>query len=156
MRDIVFALEDFSDLSNSFLDLETGKVEIVSKEFLRDAEEWDEEDDVNDEGEHLPEGQDSEWEMAKLIMVKAPSRFERLPGRFEVHDWKIMRDFADQFPSARIRADLLDAIHGAGAFRAFKGATRQHGIKQIWFDFREAALRQIAIDWCEEKGICWK
>ena len=46
LRDIVFALEDFSDLSNSFLDLETGKVEIVSKEFLRDAEEWDEEDDA--------------------------------------------------------------------------------------------------------------
>jgi hypothetical protein len=50
----------------------------------------------------------------------------------------------------------LDAIHGAGAFRSFKRAVRQHDIEPIWFKFRTAALKQIAIDWCKANRIDWE
>lgn len=48
------------------------------------------------------------------------------------------------------------AIHGKGAFRYFKDTLRRHEIESAWFDFRAAALRQIAIEWYEENEVAWK
>jgi hypothetical protein len=47
----------------------------------------------------------------------------------------------------------LYAIHGAGAFRSFKTALRRHRLESAWFEFRAAAIRQIALDWCEENDM---
>jgi hypothetical protein len=53
----------------------------------------------------------------------------------------------------RYREDLLNAIHGPGAFRNFKDTLRRHGIESSWFAFRTEALKQIALGWCEENQI---
>jgi hypothetical protein len=58
--------------------------------------------------------------------------------------------------SEKIREDLLNAIHGAGAFRHFKDTLRRHRIESDWFTFRAEALKQIALDWCEERRISWQ
>ena len=67
-----------------------------------------------------------------------------------------MQDFSHSVESVGIREDLLHAIHGAGTFRMFKDTIRRHGIESLWFDFRAEALKQIAIDWCEEHSIAWE
>jgi len=67
-----------------------------------------------------------------------------------------MKDFSLSVESDSIREDLLRAIRGAGAFQNFKGTLRQHGIESGWFAFRTEALRQIALDWCEENQIVWE
>jgi hypothetical protein len=58
--------------------------------------------------------------------------------------------------SNKIREELLDAIHGAGAFRNFKATLRRRRIEDAWFAFRAQALREIAIDWCAENEIVWE
>ena len=73
------------------------------------------------------------------------------PRKFEVHEWAIMQDFSRSVESDRISEDLLRAIDGAGAFRNFKETLRRHRIESDWFAFRREALRQIALNWCEEK-----
>jgi len=85
-----------------------------------------------------------------------PPRFQPLPTKFDIHEWSIMEDFSNSVKSARIRAELLDAIHGAGAFRHFKHMLRLYKIEQRWYDFRAEALRQIAIEWCEKNNIAWR
>ena len=82
--------------------------------------------------------------------------FQKLPTRFEVHEWAIMQDFARSVQSDRIREDLLHFIHGAGAFRNFKSTLRRYLIESAWFAFRAEALRQIALNWCEENHIVWE
>jgi len=67
-----------------------------------------------------------------------------------------MQDFSRSLESDRIREELLHAIHGAGAFRNFKDALRRHRIEPGWFAFRGEALRQIALNWCEENHIVWE
>ncbi len=67
-----------------------------------------------------------------------------------------MDEFSQSVKSARIREELLDAVHGAGAFRMFKSTIRRHHIESAWYKFREQALKQIAIDWCKENGIVWE
>jgi hypothetical protein len=73
----------------------------------------------------------------------------------EVHEWSIKEEFSESVESARIRADLLDAISGKGAVRYFKDTIRRYGIEKDWYAFRTEALRQIAIDWCEEHQLKW-
>jgi hypothetical protein len=147
LSDIVDALEMQADEYPYYLDLDTGQVVGVSRGLLRDAEESDDEPD-------LPAWQKDEWEIAKRIV--STGRFQKLPTKFDVHEWAIMRDFSRSVESDRIREDLLRAIHGAGAFRIFKDTVRRYGIDSAWFRFRTEALRQIARNWCEENQIAWE
>jgi hypothetical protein len=146
--DIVDALEMQFDESSSFLDRETGQVETVSHVLLGQAEESGDAEEPD-----LPTWQKQEWEIAKQIV--STDRFQKLPTKFEVHEWAIMQDFSHLVEPDRIREDLLRAIHGAGAFRNFKDTLRRHGIESAWFTFRVEALRQIALNWCEENHIVW-
>jgi hypothetical protein len=79
-----------------------------------------------------------------------------LPRKFDVNDWEIMQDFALSIRSEPIREDLIEAIHGAGAFRHFKHMLRTHRLEPRWHEFRNQALKQIAIEWCEENDIEWR
>src|ERR1039457_438849 len=149
LKDIVEALEMQFDEASSFLDLDTGKVETVSQDLLSEAEESD-----DDEQPDLPDWQKPEWEIAKRIV--STDRFKSLPTKYDVHEWEIMRDFADWGESGKISEELLRAIHGAGAFRYFKDTLRRRGIEKKWFEFREEALKTIAREWCEDQGVAWE
>jgi hypothetical protein len=147
LSDIIDALEMQFDESSSFLDRDTGQVETVSEALLQEAEAGDEEPD-------LPVWQKGEWEIVKRIV--STNRFQRLPTTFEVHEWSIMQDFSRSVRSERIREELLRAIHGAGAFRNFKDRLQRHGIEPAWFAFRAEALKEIALNWCQENHITWR
>jgi hypothetical protein len=129
LSDIVDALEMQFDESSSFVDRDTGRVESVSPVLLRAAEE-----SRDDEDPDLADWQKQEWEVAKLVV--STDRFQKLPTKFEIHEWAIMQDFSHSVKSDRIREDLLHAIHGNGAFRNFKDALRRHRIESAWFAFR--------------------
>jgi hypothetical protein len=149
ISEIVDALSMMFDEMPQFLDLDTGEVWPIHAELLSEVEEYE-----DDEMPDLPEWQKEEWEVAKRITFT--DRFERLPSKFDVHEWEIMEEFASSVESARIREELLNAIHGRGAFRMFKDSVHRHGIEKVWYQFRDDALRQIAIDWCEEHQIPWQ
>ena len=149
LKDIVEALEMPIDEDRSFLDLDTGEVYTVSRTLLGEAEEC-----ADDEEPDLPDWQWEEWEICRKIAFTG--RCVKLPTKYDVHEWEIMREFADAVESARIREDLQFAIHGAGAFRNFKHILERHRIAPAWFQFRDQALREIAIEWCEGKQIAWK
>lgn len=115
LSDVVDALEMQFDEQASFLDRETGRVETVSIDLLREAEEC-----ADDEAPDLPAWQKPEWEIARQIAFNR--RFEKLPTSFDVHEWAIMQDFSHSVESVGIRDELLSEIHRAGAFRNFKNA----------------------------------
>jgi hypothetical protein len=48
-----------------------------------------------------------------------------------------------------IRDDLCDTIRGRGAFRRFKDRMRLYGMAEEWYRYRDAALREIAMAWCD-------
>lgn len=148
LNDIIEALEMPFDETPVYLDLDAGQVEAVSAYLLRAAEE------PGAEEPDLPDWQKDEWEIAKRIV--STDRFIALPTKFDIHEWGIMEEFSNSVESEGTRNDLLNAIHGAGAFRHFKATVRRLGIESAWFAFRADALRQIAIDWCEENQIVWQ
>jgi hypothetical protein len=114
LHDIVEVLEAQFDEFSSYLDLDTGQVESISNELLREPD--------------LPDWEEEEWELAKRIV--STERFLELPSKFDVHEWSIMEQFTHSVESARMREDLLHAIHGAKAFRRFEDTVRRHNIEE--------------------------
>ena len=147
---IVEELEMQADQFTYFVDLDSGAVEAVSKDLLLDAEEFDDDDEEPD----LPAWQIPQWELAKRIF--STGRFRHLPSRFDVHEWSIMQDFVFSIEPGRVHEELMDAIHGAGAFRNFRDVLRRRRIESAWSEFRTEALTEIALGWCERNEIAWE
>ena len=76
-----------------------------------------------------------------------------LPDRFEINEYRIMERFCDSVNDDDIRDDLCNAIRGRGAFRRFKDRVHAYGMAEVWYRYRDAALREIALAWCEEHRI---
>ncbi|MDQ2944507.1 MAG: UPF0158 family protein [Acidobacteriota bacterium] len=146
LDEIVDQLEMQFDEMSSYLDRDTGEVYVMPHDVLREVE-------AGDEPEHTAAWQEEQWESAKRIVES--NSFVRLPTKWDVHEWEILREFAESVDRASIRYELLDAIHGSGAFRMFKTVVGRHRMESAWYAFRKQALRQIAIDWCEKHGIPW-
>jgi hypothetical protein len=146
LREVIEAMDITSDQCVSYLDPDTGEIITVTEEERHLGEDESLED--------VPE-----WQREMLPKIRAAlegDRFLELPNRFDVHEWSIMDEFSRAQNSERIRQELLDAIHGAGAFRTFRSAIRRIGVEQGWYKFREKALAEIARDWLEEHKLPYK
>jgi hypothetical protein len=143
LRAVVEAMEVSSEDCVSYLDPDTGEILVVTEE---------ERHLVEDESlEDVPE-----WQREMLPKIRAAlesDRFLELPDRFDVHEWSIMEEFSRAQPRPPIQQDLLDAIHGTGAFRTFRSAIRRLGVEQSWYQFREKTLEEIARQWLEEHKL---
>ena len=72
---------------------------------------------------------------------------------FEIHEWSIMERFAGSLEGAEQRGRLDRGLHGRGAFRCFKEALSDLGLRDAWFRFRDEALEHIAATWLEDHGV---
>ena len=144
LSDIVEGLEFQADESFSYLHTATGEVVSVTTEELRAAE--------NEEPlEDFPEWQHDPIRIAGEIL--STDHYLPLPDRFEIHEYSIMERFCLSVEDEDIRDDLCNAIRGRGAFRYFKDRIHAYGITEEWYWYRDAALREIAMAWCEAHEI---
>ena len=144
LKDIIEGLEFLTDEGTSYLNTTTGEVVYVTTEELRAAEEEHPLDD-------FPEWQHEAIRIARDIV--ATDHYLQLPDRFEIHEYSIMERFCLSVDDEDMRDDLCDAIRGRGAFRRFKDRMQLYGMAEEWYHYRDAALREIAVAWCEEHGI---
>ncbi len=145
ITDVVDAMEITSDDSSAYLNPNTGEIVHIGGEdrSLLEDEDLDE--------EHLPQWQRKT--LPKMREVMESDEFLVLPSKFDIHEWEIMNRFVLSQSSQGRREELLDAIHGKGAFRVFKSTIYRMGIEQQWFAFRQKAFEEIAQEWLEEHGI---
>ncbi len=147
LKDVVEAMDFQSDDLTNYLNRRTG--EIVA---------------VTGENRHLAEN--NELDVARLSDRQRKSVLEAreildsgdfvpLPDKFEIHEWAIMERFAISQTARSIRTELINAIHGRGAYRMFKDTVRRLGVEEAWLAFRKTAFEDIAKDWLEENGISY-
>src|SRR5919198_3960687 len=144
LADLIEGMDFQSDEQSAFLNLTTGEVVSITDEELRAAENAEPLED-------FPEWQHDAIRIAKDIVET--DHYLPLPDRFEIHEYSIMERFCLSIDDEDIRDDLCNAIRGRGAFRYFKDRIRAYGIAEEWYRYRDAALREIAIAWCEAHGI---
>ena len=128
LSDVFDAIEMTDELTEYFLDMETGEI-VWTNEMAMNREEMAEVHDKLDE-----------------------HGFRRLPTQYDINEYGIMEDFI-QTLSGRAYSKLDDAISGRGAFRRFKGGIRELGLEQNWYAYLADAYRRIAIEWCEDNDI---
>lgn len=132
MSALMEAIELASDSGTYYYDLEKQESIYLSE----DSWDWDDED------KEIAELMDMEW-----------NRFVRLPGKYEIHEYRMMEDFIDELKNEKLQSELYRAIQGRGAFRRFKDKIRYAGIEQKWYDFQNNAYQEFAFQWCKENNI---
>lgn len=144
LKDIVDELSFIPDEASSYLNTKTGELVAVTTEELSAAE--------NEEPlEDFPEWQRDAIRIAGDILET--DDYLPLPTKFDIHEYRIMERFCYSIEDDDICDALCRAIRGRGAFRYFKDKIHEYGIADDWYRYRDEALREIAIDWCEINGI---
>jgi hypothetical protein len=144
LKDIIEGLEFLTDEGSSYLNTVTGEVVYVTTEELRAAE-------------HDPPLEDfPEWQHDAIRIageIRETDHYLQLPDRFEINEYHIMERFCLSVDDDDMRDDLCDAIRGRGAFRRFKDRMQAYGMVEAWYRYRDAALREMAMAWCEAHDL---
>ncbi len=141
---LIDEFEMLSDVAPAYLDCDAGKVVTIDPETARRSEQ--------DEPEEWKDWQREDIEVLREIQ-KGSKRYVRLPSERDVHEWDIMRRFCDTVGDDRQSDRLVGALRGSGAFRRFKSELDRSGLFDRWIAFKRDALRELAIEWCEENNI---
>jgi hypothetical protein len=139
-------MDTVSDTWRAYLNRQTGELFSASDEELSALEQ--------EEDEELPDWQREAIE--KLRQVQQSDDWLELPSRFEIDEYRIMERFCSSVEDDTLREDLLDAIHGSGAFGRFKNMIHRHGLRDDWYRYREQQMARIAAEWLEANGIAYK
>ena len=116
-----------------YLDVRSGKVQIVSIDRPDDDD--------------RPSEEDLDVELAEGLLFHV-----ELLGSSIEYGW--MAEFASSVRDTRLRDRLEVALDGRGAFRRFKGVLLDHPTeRERWFRFRDERLVEAARRWLAEHDI---
>lgn len=132
MSALMEAIELASDFGAYYYDFDKQESIYLSE----DSWNWDEDDK----------------EIAELMDLEG-DRFIRLPGQYEIHEYRMMKDFIAAMDNQKLQTELYRAIQGRGAFRRFKDKIRYEGIEQQWYDYQNNAHKEFALCWCKENNL---
>ncbi|MEQ6378715.1 UPF0158 family protein [Bacillaceae bacterium S4-13-56] len=141
---LIDEIENDFDEYQSFVNLETGGVVMVSDWSLSKAED-----------EEPPEDMDSLDEELRIAydIVDSVDKYISLPDRFEINEYQMMEDFCFSLEDRKQKDILLRAINGKGAFRRFKDRAFELGVIEDWYEYKRSCYRKIAIDFCKDHGL---
>jgi hypothetical protein len=145
LEDLIDALEEQSDTLFAFLDRHTGEVFLITEESLALTEADPETIAM------LPDWQKEE--AVRALLIETTDRYLALPDRFDINEWNIMNEFAQEAKRNDIRTALVRAVQGNHPFRRFKDQIANHHLWDDWNRFRRHAFVEIIRDWSEENGI---
>ena len=145
ISDLVGEMDVQMDEMPVFFNKESGEFVAVENRFFAALEDGKTEEDFS------PDWEKEAFKEAKDVMNS--EKYLRIPTNFDIHEWEIMRDFCYTVEDENVMNDLLNAIHGRGAFRMFKDKIFHYGIREDWFDFRDKEFAEIAKRWCESHDI---
>jgi len=147
LENIIEGLEFQTSEMRSFLNLRSGEVITITDEELRAAED-------EEPMEQFPEWQQDNIRIAQEILEE--EYYIPLPSQFEINEYSIMEEFCLDIEDDNLRETMYRSIKGSGAFRRFKNSIRRFAIEEKWYKYRDEAIKGIAIEWCERKGITYR
>ena len=133
LLEVIDALDTASDDISFYLNLKDGRIiHFVQGQNFSDLED---EDIDEDEGEWIPE------------------HYIRLPDRDDINKYGIMEDFCYQVADEVMKANLLNAISGSGAFGRFHTAIHCYRVQEDWYQFLHDQLKEISIQFCKARKL---
>lgn len=132
LEDVADKLEETMDHWEQYLNTATGEfVDLSDGDYIEKDEELAEE-------------------------IDSSCDYIRLPNQYDIHEYNIMKDFAEAAPDIQKREKLLRALAGRKPFRNFKDTLDYIGITDVYYAFRSLTFLKIAKEWCEDNDIPYK
>jgi hypothetical protein len=148
LSELIEALEFESDEHVTRVDLQEGRVVTVDQAILSALEEGEEE-----ELDDLPDWQKEEVKIAKAITEDSGERFVDTPDKFDFHEYHHMERFIQTVEDDQAAKELWRAVKGKGAFRYFKDTLSRLGLRELWFQYRDDAMKEFVVDWAKAQNI---
>jgi hypothetical protein len=166
LDDLASAFDNGSYEMHFYLDMETGKVDLVTQE-TRGALEAIYEQILDEDGqERIPLEQAlaerhrlADWEKEAIIIADQVERgfgerYIAVPERDSRAGYRDMEDFTATVGPESLQERLEDALNGRGAFRRFKDIlARYPQERERWFAFADGRAMERVIEWLADKGI---
>jgi hypothetical protein len=165
LGELQIALSTSSQQMEHYLDLETGRVILISEDIQFTLREIRSEMNDGESGETrsleevLADRDHTDWKQEMLLDA---DRIERgygtrylLVEQLDPHaDYGDMERFISTVEDQRMRERLEIAIHGRGAFRRFKDLiARYPDTQDQWYAYKDARERQQVLEWLGVQGI---
>lgn len=144
LKDVIEAIEPLADEWHACLNRDTGEIMSFSDEQSMELDA-----DPSEVPEWLAD------ELPKIREALSSDAYIELPGKFEFHEYMVMKRFALGFPQPRSSERMLEALQGRGAFGRFKDVVAAANIEAQWYAFRDEALRELAVEFLEENDIAF-
>lgn len=146
LDDLITVIEIQMDETNTYINTKTGEVITLSREEMRAAED-------EDPLENYPDWQRENIEQAIKIIEDDAEVYLYFTLSNDYNEYEIVEEFIGTLSEAEVRKELFGAIQGRGAFRRFKDGIIEHDVEKLWFDFKEKKVKELVIEWCEEKDL---
>ena len=88
--------------------------------------------------------------------IEASTDYVHLPNQYDIHEYRIMEQFAETVSDKQKQAELFRALRGKRPFRRFKDELNYFRLTSAYYDFRFLAFMEIAREWCEDNGIPYR
>ncbi len=131
LSELIQTLEFQVEDSNSYYDMETGKVHSV----------WDGMID----GKRAPK--------EEIEAFDDEDRYLFLPSVDTTDEYEIMRDYVYSLPEGKLQSRLFQAISGRGAFRRFRETLEDLGREDDWERYHDAKIEEIGREWAQSNEI---
>jgi len=146
LEDVIEQLEFVSEFHKSFFNKKTGEIHLIPEEVERYAEQNIEDDNL------IPEWEKELIPISKDILNN-PEDYIPFPDQFYINEYSIMERFCLNLDDEKLRDKMYSSIKGSGAFQRFKNNIHYYGIADDWYKYKDEALKELAIEWCEENDI---
>jgi Uncharacterised protein family (UPF0158) len=141
LSEIIEVIDLPSEELTSYLNIKTGQIITIKEEDIRTVEDGDTLDDY------------PEWQLEDIRATRDfldnEDDYLSLPTKFDLDEYGIMEKFCLSVEDMEMSETLYSPIKGKGAFRRFKDTVHRLDLADEWYKYRDQAIRQIAIDWCD-------
>ena len=166
LAQLASAFDNSSYELSFYLDLKTGKVEMVTEDMRSELEALDEiltnkEEETTSAEELVPAGSHGlpDWQqdaraVARAVEEGSSTRYTAIP-KVEGHEaYRDMEDFIATVANLRLQERLYRAIGGHGAFRYFENVLLDYPKeRERWFAYRDERIRERVLEWLEAEEI---
>ncbi len=163
--ELISAMDDASYGHDYYLDVETGRILLVTDETRSQLEEIyeaapDEESDGDFDLESsleqldLPDWQKDALREADEVEGGFGDRYISIPQVGSDEAYGDMEEFISTVKNERLKARLWQAIDGGRPFRRFKDVLADYPReRERWFGFEDDRITERVIEWLEDEGI---
>ncbi|MDO4535406.1 MAG: UPF0158 family protein [Clostridium perfringens] len=149
LKDVIEAIELQGDLVNHYYHKNSGIIIYVEDPSVANYKASD--------IEQLDEYE--EWEKDLISSLydfeENPYDYIILPNKEHINEDKMIMDFCNSIEDISLRDNILNEINEENSFFKIKKAIENNGLLSEWYDYRENAERELAINWCKNNNISY-